>query len=217
MPQQHSPILERDSQPPRTSSRGNSVNSDTHQLSYPQLLDSASAAVSQTSPNSLISFAQDQTTSLSYSLASSSHITSPSNSSSSLPTEEPRNQAAGYHPRDETDDYLQISDSDTDLRAPKRLRTKEIIEEGSSMRIDQTENGTGSSTNGVAHTNGDVEAVTNGHAVTNTKLQKIRQQELVRLMVQSLQDMGYRSECDWSRINFAIFSFEFQIKFGSII
>ncbi|KAG9303962.1 hypothetical protein G9A89_005872 [Geosiphon pyriformis] len=199
VPERDSPILERDSPLGRTSSRGNSVNSDTHSLSYPHLLDSASAAVSQASPHILIgSFDEDQT-SLPFHFSSSSLLTSPSNSSSSFPTDESRTQARGYHPRDETDDYIQVSDSETDLRSPKRLRTQEILDKDSKMRINQSENGVGGNANGVPHTNnGDCEDVSNGQILNNNdnnnnnnKTQRTRKQELVRLMVQALQNMGY--------------------------
>ena len=122
--------------------------------------------------------------------ASSSHITSPSNSSSSFPTDELRSQTSGYHPRDEVDDYLQASDSDSELRSPKRLRLEELTERQPTMRINQNENGVGGSTNGVSlSSNGDSQNATNGQA--NTRIQKARRQELVRLMVQAMQDMGY--------------------------
>ncbi|CAG8461376.1 8446_t:CDS:2 [Ambispora leptoticha] len=204
VPQRHFPILERESQLGRASSRGNSVNSDPNQLPYPHLLDRASAAVTHTSPHTLIgSFEEDQSAavSLPFPYSSSSHIiTSPSNSSSSLAIDETRSQVSGYHPRDDTDDYIQVSDSDIDLRSPKRLRTEENnIDKKPKMRIN-SENGVGAgSANGVSRSssNGEVEKSTNGQIISNNgnsnynKLQKIRQQELVRLMVQSLQNMGY--------------------------
>ncbi|CAG8522629.1 10420_t:CDS:10 [Funneliformis caledonium] len=174
----------------RTSSRGNSVNNDAHQLSLQSLLESASAAV--TSHTLLSNFDEDQV-SLTFPFASSSHITSPSNSSSSFPTDELRSQTGGYHPRDEVDDYPQASDSDSDLRSPKRLRLEEITEIQPAMRINQGENGVGGSTNGVSlnSSNGDSQNATNGQALTDSRMQRTRQQELVRLMVQAMQDMGY--------------------------
>ena len=125
---------------------------------------------------------------MAFPFASSSHITSPSNSSSSFPTDELRSHTSGYHPRDEVDDYTQVSDSDSDLRSPKRLRLEELTERQSAMRINQ-ENGVGGSTNGVSLSNGDSQNATNG---TNMGMQSARRQELVRLMVQAMQDMGYR-------------------------
>jgi hypothetical protein len=129
---------------------------------------------------------------LPFPFASSSHITSPSNSSSSFPTDELRSQTGGYHPRDEVDDYTQASDSDSDLRSPKRLRLEELTESRPAMRINQGENGVGGSTNGVfLSSNGDSQNATNGQALTNIRMQRTRRQELVRLMVQAMQDMGY--------------------------
>jgi hypothetical protein len=61
------------------------------------------------------------------------------------------------------------------------------------MRISQNENGVGGSTNGVSlNSNGDSQNATNGQALTNNRMQRARRQELVRLMVQAMQDMGYR-------------------------
>ena len=111
---------------------------------------------------------------MTYPFASSSHITSPSNSSSSFPTDELRSQTGGYHPRDEVDDYTQISDSDSDLRSPKRLRLEELTERQSAMRINQGENGVGGSTNGVSLSNGDSQNATNGQALTNMRMQRDR-------------------------------------------
>ncbi|CAG8598641.1 10586_t:CDS:2 [Ambispora gerdemannii] len=166
------------------SSRGNSV-SDANQLPYPHLLDRASAAVTHTSPHTLIgSFEGDQSptattvVSLPFPYSSSHIITSPSNSSSSLAIDETRSQVSGYHPRDETDDYIQASDSDIDLRSPKRLRTEENNTDKKPIMRINSENGVG-----VGSTNGVTRANSNGD--------KIRQQELVRLMVQSLHNMGY--------------------------
>ncbi|CAG8545721.1 3038_t:CDS:2, partial [Scutellospora calospora] len=120
----------------------------------------------------------------------------PSNSNSSFPTDEPRTQTSGYHPRDEVDnDYSRPSDcdSDSDLRFPKRPRlTKPSTRKKQIMRLPKKENGVGSSTNGVpATSNGTSQTVTNGQASTLATLQNPRREELVRLMVQAMQDMGY--------------------------
>ncbi|CAG8477491.1 6286_t:CDS:2 [Acaulospora colombiana] len=192
----HLPILERDLQPGRDSSRGNSVNSDTHQFSLRSLLESASAAVSQTSShNTVISSFNEERVSLPFNFASSSHISSPSNSSSSNPTDELQSQSSGYHPRDEVEnDYLRPSDSDSDLRLPKRPRIARLpVTRRPTMRINKKENGVGNSTNGVSPTsNGNLPIATNGKTSEFTKMANNRQQELVRLMVQAMQDMGYR-------------------------
>ncbi|CAG8595983.1 14645_t:CDS:2 [Acaulospora morrowiae] len=179
----------------RDSSRGSSVNSDTHQFSLRSLLESASAAVSQTSSHTTVisSFDEEQVP-LPFNFASSSHISSPSNSSSSNPTDELQSQSSGYHPRDEVDnDYSRPSDSDSDLRLSKRPRIARPFSARRSMRINKKENGVGNSANGVLPTsNGDSSAATNGKASEFTKMTNNRQQELVRLMVQAMQDMGYR-------------------------
>ncbi|CAG8755986.1 3685_t:CDS:2, partial [Dentiscutata heterogama] len=113
---------------------------------------------------------------------------------SSFPADEPRTQTSGYHPRDEVDnDYSRPSDSDSDLRFPKRPRlTKPSIRKKPKMRIPKKENGVGSSTNGVSTTsNGSSQIITNGQVSALTSPQNPRREELVRLMVQAMQDMGY--------------------------
>nr|CAG8577112.1 13882_t:CDS:10 [Entrophospora candida] len=70
-----------------------------------------------------------------------------------------------YHPREDSDnDYLPASDSDSDIRSPKRLRI-DILERETNMRIGQIGNGVGE--------------------------ERIRRREIVRLMVQAMQSMGY--------------------------
>ncbi|RHZ47855.1 hypothetical protein Glove_566g10 [Diversispora epigaea] len=60
------------------------------------------------------------------------------------------------------------------------------------MRISKKENGVGSSANGVSPTsNGDSQIATNGQISKLTVMKNNRRQELVRLMVQAMQDMGY--------------------------
>nr|CAG8484498.1 12973_t:CDS:2 [Entrophospora candida] len=100
-----------------------------------------------------------------------------------------------YHSREDSDnDYLPASDSDSDTRSPKRLRI-DTLEREINMRVGQTGNGIGgeSTTNGRSstNTNGNVQSSTNGQFSTNNGLQGTRRREIVRLMVQAMQDMGY--------------------------
>ncbi|CAJ0634268.1 1067_t:CDS:10 [Entrophospora sp. SA101] len=100
-----------------------------------------------------------------------------------------------YHPREDSDnDYLPASDSDSDIRSPKRLRI-DILERETNMRIGQIGNGVGeeNTTNGRSSTttNGNLQSSTNGQFSTNNGLQGIRRREIVRLMVQAMQGMGY--------------------------
>src|SRR6266511_1850248 len=102
-----------------------------------------------------------------------------------------------YHPREDSDnDYLPASDSDSDIRSPKRLRI-DTIEREANMRVGQTGNGVEEegATNGISSTtatNGNVQTTTIGQLPTNNGLQGTRRREIVRLMVQAMQDMGYK-------------------------
>lgn len=72
------------------------------------------------------------------------------------------------------------------------MRLEELTERQPTMRINQNENGVGGSTNGISlNSNGDSQNATNGQAMTSNRIQRARRQELVRLMVQAMQDMGY--------------------------
>jgi len=184
VPIQHSPILERDSHSRRARSRSHSTSSTQHSSSPLTIANSASAAVSTTYSNPAIS----AEASASY----SSLLTSPLDTSSVLHNDEIQRHTRSVHRRDEFEE-LSNSNSDEELHRAKRPRIEGLSTETKiNMRINQNENGVGGSANGISHvSNGDTKECANGQAVVN-KNENPRKKELVRLIVQSLQDMGYR-------------------------
>ncbi|CAG8589791.1 8173_t:CDS:10 [Paraglomus brasilianum] len=183
VPIQHSPILERDSHSRRARSRSHSTSSTQHSSSPLTIANSASAAVSTTYSNPAIS----AEASASY----SSLLTSPLDTSSVLHNDEIQRHTRSVHRRDEFEE-LSNSNSDEELHRAKRPRIEGLNTETKiNMRINQNENGVGGSANGISHvSNGDTKECANGQAVVN-KNENPRKKELVRLIVQSLQDMGY--------------------------
>jgi len=182
VPIQHSPILERDSHSRRARSRSHSTSSTQHSSPL-TITNSASAAVSTTYSNPAIS----TEASASY----SSLLTSPVDTSSVLHNDEIQRQTRSVHLRDECEEFSNSS-SDEELHRAKRPRIEGLNTEAKiNMRINQNENGVGGSANGVSHvSNGDTKECANGQAVVK-KNENPKKKELVRLIVQSLQDMGY--------------------------